>query len=82
MCEPLTGKKFMFHECGEEAGISDVKKLPVQYDTMEVFSKEDVKSAVEGFLKEVIRQGTFENDKIHTTETKWLVKKWFEDVIE
>jgi len=78
MCEPLKGKKFMFYECGEDIGIGDIEKLPVQYETLEIFSKEDVKSAVEGLLKSIsILKQPCDKDEVYD-----LVLKWFEDVIE
>jgi len=69
MCEPLKGKKFSYND-------------ESYYEHGSLFQFKDVKSAVEGFLKEVIKQGEFENGHIHVTEVKWLVKRWFEDVID
>jgi len=41
----------MYYECGEEAGIQDIKEMPVQYTTLEILTKASVKSAVEGLIK-------------------------------
>ena len=91
MCEPLKGKKFMFYECGEDIGIGDIEKLPVQYETLEIFSKEDVKSAVEFYKKYKMNTGNIVPDFLDKSwkEYKgtndwndWLFDYCFGDVIE
>ena len=64
MCEPLKGKTYKGHMLLNE----------------NKFCYEDVKSAVEGFLKEIIQHN--HNGVVWTDDVINLANKWFEDVID
>ena len=75
MCEPLRGKKHAISS--DYYGIEEA-------ETVEIFSKEDVKSAVEGFLKEMKKHKKMyawsDGDKA-IDDCVEFAEKWFGDVI-
>jgi len=77
MCEPLKGKreKYKSYNTGNPSYDEGVS---TGYES----AMENIKSAVEGFLKDIMKHGKFERNHIHTTEVRLLVNRWFEDVIE
>lgn len=79
MCEPLKGKiNYELLIYSDNSNFGDRDKVIVQYQK---FAK-NVKSAIEGFLKEAEKNAEFENGHIHIREVQLLMKRWFNDVIE
>jgi len=65
--------------CGYEFSEEDIKKLAkVEFNDEEVVRLEDIKSAVNGLLKEIEEDGELYNTDI----IKEKIKKWLADVFE
>lgn len=70
MCEPLRGKK--------ESGYTNKRNTTVfVYQDEKRFKESDVKSAIEGFLNDVMK-ANIDGQRINILE---MIEKWFPDVI-
>ena len=85
MCEPLKGKIITKHEYYQ---MEDGDHYHYMDEDVECFTKDAVKSAVRGFLKEIDcmnaeSDGTLGGScTIMRCDVEHLVAKWFEDVLE
>jgi len=74
MCKPLKGKlKKLTNDDWDEGGGYNLSPSETEF-----FRKRDVKSAVEGFKKQLL-SSCYDYDR---ESNKKLIEKWFEDVIE